>query len=181
MIRLRPVAAIRALLKELAMAELTRSAGPVGIARKMLRSDSQQTLPAAARRFSTFSANVAPCPSGGHVVCPLSRAKKYIEDNLAGNLRVAEIAQFSELSQSYFPRAFKMCTGMPPHRWILQARRRRVQVLLLEGRYPIVFIAIEVGFSDQSHFTRIFKRLTGYTPVRWQDTRRPTVCSDIQP
>lgn len=102
----------------------------------------------------------------------LRRVTDYIAANCTRSIRLQELAELVELSQSYFSHAFKASTGMPPHQWQMNARIRRVQELLLKGDVPLTEIAAETGFSDQAHFTRTFRRLVGETPAAWQKARR---------
>src|ERR1700685_1936474 len=50
--------------------------------------------------------------------CQLQRACDFINANLAGDPSVAEVASQCGLSSSYFTRAFKQTTGVPPFRWL---------------------------------------------------------------
>jgi AraC family transcriptional regulator len=102
----------------------------------------------------------------------LRRVTEFIEENCARSIRLQELAELLDLSQSYFSHAFKASTGMPPHQWQINARVRRVQERLLLGDAPIPVIAAETGFSDQAHLTRIFRRVVGETPAAWQRVRR---------
>jgi AraC-like DNA-binding protein len=111
-------------------------------------------------------------PSGGLASWRLRRATEYLEADLSKSIDLGRVAQLSGLSLSHFARAFKASTGMPPYRWVLQARIKRAQELLDEGAQPITAISLELGFVDQSHFTRAFRRLTGSTPRRWQRDHR---------
>ncbi len=99
------------------------------------------------------------------------RVIDYIEENLAGPINLKDLAQMSGLSQAQFGRAFKAATGFSPHRWLLEARVRRAQRLLLDADTSLSEIALSVGFSEQSHFTRVFQRVVGATPGSWRRDR----------
>lgn len=83
-------------------------------------------------------------------------------------IRLADLAGLVGLSESHFSHAFKVSTGIPPHRWQMQVRIRRVQEMLSDRRSPLAEVAITAGFSDQAHFTRVFKAHTGVTPTEWR-------------
>ncbi|WP_271202150.1 helix-turn-helix domain-containing protein [Methylopila turkensis] len=102
----------------------------------------------------------------------LKLAIDYIEELCAEPIRLQDLAQLTGLSETYFSHAFKAATGMPPHRWQLEARVRRAKTLLAEGDMSLIDVAITTGFSDQPHFTRVFKRFTGLTPLAWRAERR---------
>src|SRR5271168_4386453 len=54
---------------------------------------------------------------GGLASWQLRRAREFINANLAGDPSISQVAQECGLSSSYFARAFKEATGVPPHRW----------------------------------------------------------------
>lgn len=96
----------------------------------------------------------------------------YIEDRCAETIRLQELAQLSGLSETYFSHAFKAATGMPPHRWQLQARIRRAKAMIASGGLSLSEVAGALGFSDQAHFTRVFRELAGCTPSAWRALAR---------
>jgi AraC-like DNA-binding protein len=101
----------------------------------------------------------------------LRRVTEHIEAHLAERISLAELAQLVGTSQSHFCHAFKATTGLPPHRWQLEARIRQSQALLSRRRSSVVDVALATGFADQSHFTRVFRRLVGETPANWRRMR----------
>jgi AraC family transcriptional regulator len=52
----------------------------------------------------------------------LRQALSYIEENLAGNLPLAEMAGLCAMSVSHFKQMFRRTTGVPVHRYIIQRR-----------------------------------------------------------
>lgn len=102
----------------------------------------------------------------------LRRVTSFIEENCLRNIRLQELADLAELSQSYFSHAFKAATGLPPHQWHMKARMRKVEGMLARPDLPLTEIAAAAGFADQAHFTRTFRRLTGVTPAAWRRANR---------
>jgi AraC-like DNA-binding protein len=98
-------------------------------------------------------------------------AREYIEDNLAKNVSLDELARLTNLSPFHLARVFREEVGLPPHAYQTQARLGRARGLLLRG-WPVARVARETGFSDQSHLTRRFKRLVGVTPGRYAADRK---------
>ncbi len=86
----------------------------------------------------------------------------------AENLSLDELAVQCDVSRSWFARAFRQTTGLPPHRWQLQARARRARDLLARTTAPISEIALDCGFADQSHLTRVFSRMFQVSPGAWR-------------
>lgn len=95
---------------------------------------------------------------------------KYIEDHLAEQLSLAELAGLVQLSPYHFARAFKQSFGMPPHRYHTLRRIERAKVMLSRPGLSITSIALELGFSDNSSFTRAFRRCSGWTPICFRRT-----------
>jgi AraC family transcriptional regulator len=105
---------------------------------------------------------------GGLAPWQLQRARDFINANLAGDPSISEVANECGLSSSYFTRAFKQTTGVPPYRWLTKQRVERAKELLQDPRRDLVDIAQLCGFVDQSHFTRVFSRSEGHSPGRWR-------------
>jgi AraC family transcriptional regulator len=97
-------------------------------------------------------------------------AKELMQSRLTG-VSVAELARECKLSPSHFARAFRHCTGLSPHRWLLACRVERAKELILRSQATLLEIALCCGFSDQSHFSRVFVQLTGVTPATWRRGR----------
>jgi AraC family transcriptional regulator len=94
----------------------------------------------------------------------------YIEENLAAELTIANLAASIPMSQFHFARAFKNATGSPPHRYIMQRRIERSKVLLSVTRLSAAEIAYQVGFSNQSHFSAQFRKSVGLTPKQFRES-----------
>jgi len=71
-------------------------------------------------------------------------------------LRSPKSRASADVSASYFVRAFKQATGLPPHRWLTKQRVERAKELLRDPSQGLFDIAQLFGFVDQSHFTRVF-------------------------
>ncbi|CAN7369703.1 AraC family transcriptional regulator [Rhizobium sp. LjRoot30] len=98
----------------------------------------------------------------------LKRAVDFIEAHCLQRIRLGELAELTNLSQSHFSHAFKASTGMPPHQWQMQARIERVKTLLQRPDLSLTAVAMMAGFSDQAHFTRVFRKMVGVTPLAFQ-------------
>jgi AraC family transcriptional regulator len=109
---------------------------------------------------------------GGLAPWQLQRARDFINANLAGDPSISQVADECGLSSSYFVRAFKQATGVPPHQWLTKQRVVRAKELLREPGRGLSDIAQLCGFVDQSHFTRVFSRSEGYSPGRWRRLHR---------
>jgi AraC family transcriptional regulator len=94
----------------------------------------------------------------------LRRAVAEIEDRLAEDISLEELANAAGLSAFHFARAFKAATGQSPLQYVIALRMTRAQVLLRSSQLPVAEIAYRVGYEDVSRFGQHFKRHTGATP-----------------
>ncbi|TWB46969.1 helix-turn-helix domain-containing protein [Nitrospirillum viridazoti] len=106
--------------------------------------------------------------TGGVAPIPLKRVMDYIEDHLGEEMGLADLAMLTGLSAHHFGQAFKVSTGVSPHRYLIERRIHRAKEMLLNGDRPIAEIAVAVGFASQSHMTINFRRLAGITPARYR-------------
>jgi len=96
------------------------------------------------------------------------RATELLRENLAGRIRVSEVAYECGLSVSHFARSFKATFGVTTHRWLVQRRIERSQELLIQTATSLADIADLAGFADQAAFTRTFHQIVGVSPGRWR-------------
>lgn len=98
----------------------------------------------------------------------LKQIKDYIEEHLAEDLNLANLAALIPMSQFHFARAFKAAIGEPPHRYIMQRRIERAKVLLGVAQLSVAEVAYQAGFANQSHFTAQFRKAAGMTPKQFR-------------
>jgi AraC family transcriptional regulator len=103
---------------------------------------------------------------------PLARVLDFIDDRLADDLSLAELAAVADLSPMHFARLFRRSVGVSPRQYVLRRRIVRAQALLSLTRHRLVDIALAVGFSSQSHMTALFSRCLGISPHRYREQRR---------
>jgi len=99
-------------------------------------------------------------------------AQRLLLADLSAEFPVAKLAGRCGLSRSHFARAFRISTGLPPHRWLIRYRLRRAQELLERSDLSIAEIALSCGFADQSHLTRVFHDIIGASPAAWRRLRK---------
>jgi len=97
---------------------------------------------------------------------PILRALYYIHSHYEDHLSIEELAEVAALSPFHFVRRFHAETGLPPHAYLIRYRVEKAKELLLAS-YPIVEVAMRVGFSDQSHLGHHFKAIVGISPGRF--------------
>ena len=118
------------------------------------------------QRYSTTKPKPAEANNG------LSKAKlqqvtEYINEHLAQDLKLNEIAVIAQLSPYHFSRLFKESMGVTLHQYILQRRIEKAKYLLQYNQFSISEVAAKVGFFDQSHLTRYFRQIVGVTPKQF--------------
>ena len=94
----------------------------------------------------------------------LRRVSTYIEEHLAEDLSLSELAAVAYLSPYYFARLFKASNGFAPHQYVIGRRIERAKLLLSTTNWSLTAIAHAVGFAHESHLALHFKRLTGLLP-----------------
>jgi AraC-like DNA-binding protein len=99
-------------------------------------------------------------------IAMLSRVRRYIEENFAEPISLADLSKLTDLSAFHIHRLFSRDAGMPPHAYQNQVRVNRAKQLLRSGE-SLSEIAAATGFADQSHLTRHFRRLVGLPPGRY--------------
>jgi AraC family transcriptional regulator len=102
----------------------------------------------------------------------LRRVLAYIEDHLAEDITVADLANVACLSIFHFTRAFGATLSVPPHRYVSQRRLESAKVMIATGRASLREIALDCRFSSESSFTRAFRRPMGMTPAAYRRTLR---------
>ena len=97
---------------------------------------------------------------------------EWIEDNLAREITLAEMAEHSGMSERTLSRRFREQTGTTPLQWLLRTRVRRAQYLLENSDHPIERIARQAGFGSPTAFRDRFRRVVGTTPYAYRSAFR---------
>ena len=101
---------------------------------------------------------------------PQARAKvyRYIDDRLASDIGLDELARLVACSPQHFQRLFKKTFGASPYQFVLGLRIDRAKALIRHGKLSIAEVAVACGFGDQSHFSTSFSRRVGVAPSRYR-------------
>ena len=99
----------------------------------------------------------------------IRRSIDYIYDNLQRPLTVNELAEREGLSAGYYSRLFMKEMGVNVNQFINNAKIKTAENMLRYSDYPILDIAISLGYSSQSAFSSVFKKVTGMTPKSYRD------------
>ena len=88
----------------------------------------------------------------------------FVEEYLAEDISVADLAKLVNLSPSRFATLFRVSFSLPVHRYVTNRRVERAMSLLRIGNFRNADIAVACGFASESHFNDVFRRVTGSTP-----------------
>ena len=106
----------------------------------------------------------------------IAKLKRYIEENLGGELTRSVLAGQVYLSEDYITRLFIRETGRTLPVYIARRRMEKAAKLLRESTDPISKIAMEVGYSNFSYFSKTFRDYVGSTPNEYRAKYRKQIC-----
>ncbi len=95
-------------------------------------------------------------------------AKARIDEKPQAAYSISELAEYCEISQTYFKKIFRECFGLPPHQYIIQRRLQQSKIMLSESDLSIAYIAETMGFASSSRFADAFKKEYGYLPSTYR-------------
>lgn len=104
--------------------------------------------------------------SKGRVVYDVER---YIQENYARELTIAEIAQQVYLTPTYLCYLYKKATGQTLNTYITQVKMQKAKELLRDSSLKLSDIASMLGYSSQNYLTRLFTKACGMTPTAYRN------------
>lgn len=120
------------------------------------------------RRHSTRIGRSATSIQGEMPSVRLNRVVEFMNENLARDLRLSELAQVAGMSPHYFCQLFKQSTGYTAYQYVLRQRIDRAKQYLRDPKITLAVASAATGFADQSHFTKVFRRMVGLTPTQFR-------------
>ncbi|QOV18344.1 helix-turn-helix domain-containing protein [Blautia liquoris] len=90
----------------------------------------------------------------------------YVNQNLAQNLTIQNLADQFYISSSYLCRIFKDATGTTINKYITAKRITRAKALLSDG-YSVTETCSMCGFRDYSNFLKSFTKAVGISPRKY--------------
>lgn len=113
--------------------------------------------------------------SGGLQRYRLKRVIDYIDENLSGDLALAQLAAVAGMSSHYFAELFRQSTGHAPHQYVLMRRIDLAKRRLCDRRRSVIEAGLDAGFQNPSHFARVFRKWVGVTPSHFRSGSGGTV------
>lgn len=95
---------------------------------------------------------------------PMKKVIQHIHQNFQKEIKVNELQDISNMSNTTFFTSFKKRYRMTFKKYLLQIRIGYACQLLLDGSFNISQIGYESGFNNLSNFNRHFKSIKGCTP-----------------
>ncbi|NGY03363.1 AraC family transcriptional regulator [Solimonas terrae] len=97
------------------------------------------------------------------------RVLDFIDAHLDEALTVQRLSRIAHFSKFHFHRQFSDYVGMPPSRYVAQARLRRASYrLAFNPLEPITEIALQAGYERPESFSRAFKDAFGQSPTAFR-------------
>lgn len=99
----------------------------------------------------------------------IRRCVVYVDTHYTQPLSIDTLAKKFGLSQSAFSAAFQQHTGLSLHKYIVQKRIQKAQILIRSQEdMSLSDIAANCGYLDNSTFYRNFLRVAGITPTEYK-------------
>ena len=99
---------------------------------------------------------------------PISKAREYILQNFQTYIRVNDLLEITNMSNTTFCSEFKRSCNMNFKKYLTNVRIGYACRLLIASELIIAEIAYKSGFENLSNFNRQFKRLKGITPIQYR-------------
>jgi AraC family transcriptional regulator len=116
---------------------------------------------------------------GGLASWQQKRVAAYIEDHLAEDITIGDLAKIVDLSPFHFARAFKTSFGVSPHQYHLRTRIGHAKRLLAVQGASVTETGLRTGFGETSSFTRAFKNIALQSPSEYRRSCSADGCSPL--
>ena len=101
----------------------------------------------------------------------LKRVLDHIEEHLAADISLTQLATVAGMSAHYFAELFRQSTGHAPYRYVLLRKIERAKQILRHPQRSVLDVALDVGFQNPSHFARTFRKFVGVSPSQFRSER----------
>lgn len=109
---------------------------------------------------------VARIGTTGGVSAHIDRTIRWLRDNYAEPLRIADLAVLAGMSPSSFHRHFRAVTSMSPLQFQKKIRLAQARALLAADAGDVAGVGHLVGYDSPTQFSREYRRMFGAPPRR---------------
>uniref|UniRef100_UPI0040573DCC helix-turn-helix transcriptional regulator n=1 Tax=Acetatifactor sp. TaxID=1872090 RepID=UPI0040573DCC len=100
---------------------------------------------------------------------PVVLCMDYIYSHIHSRITIKQLAEHTDLSESYLSKLFCKEIGMPVSTYITLQKIEKAKNMLSYSDYALADIANYLAFSSQSHFIQVFQKHVGVTPHKYRD------------
>ena len=102
----------------------------------------------------------------------LGRTIAFINDRLADDISLDDLANLCGMTKFHFLRLFKASTNSSPYQYLRDRRIERARHLLSTTQYAIGDIAGQCGFASATGFAEMFRKVVGVAPTAWRAAQK---------
>lgn len=106
-------------------------------------------------------------PASGNQNPVISRAKKYVAENIGKPITLSEVASAAFVSPSYLSALFKKTTGKSLVEYINECKIEKAKEMFDTGSTRVDETALSLGFENIYYFSKVFKKMTGQSPTEY--------------
>lgn len=99
----------------------------------------------------------------------VQKTYEYIKNHYQENISIDTIAEYLNIHPTYIHKLFKQHVNETVHNVINRFRVRKSLDLLANTAFPLIDIAVEVGFNNRQSYFNAFKKFTDKSPTEYRN------------
>lgn len=92
----------------------------------------------------------------------------YMKNNLHKNIRISDLAEICNCSNSNIYKLFKQNLDSAPKDFFIHLKMERARKYLIQTNLKVKVIGTKLGYEDQYYFSRIFSKHIGQSPAKYR-------------
>ena len=104
-----------------------------------------------------------------HINNTIIKAKNYINEHYSEQIKLSDLANQMEVSESHMSRLFKSKMNMSFTQYLMSVRIEKAKILMKTTNLKVYEISEKIGYANAEHFSRLFKQVTGKSPREYMD------------